>query len=388
MSYIESTNKVLLANETYTSKTIKVDPQYLSLHISVRTDKAGTLKVYQSQYNKNFETYDDEIEVEPGTTYKQVQVKGIYLYVVYANGNEDQTDFQLVSKLSNQNISVGATIQDSLIYGKNSTSGIVTVLRTDNSGNLMVSSTGGDASSANQLLQITEAETTNTTLDVIKAENMAQTIVQEAINEKIDVRVLKCDTDNISGTIDNHNYASSDGSTWHHMASDTNGRIITLSRTHDGSGNDITSTNMTGTETWRGLDVVVKNAVYVQNATGSQLQVRKPSGTTFALYTGAISGSTLGNLDLDGYSSFDLLVYIPGGACSSPGSVYINISDNGTQWYTSSNSVYINSDSNPRYYTVSFPSLNCRYVSVTGNNPYGGSPTSTTDSTIKICAKK
>lgn len=133
---------------------------------------------------------------------------------------------------------------------------------------------------------------------------------------------------------------------------------------------------------------VEMGAVYVQNAIGSQLEVRKPSATTFTLYTGAISGSTLGNLDLDGYSSFDLLVYIPGNACSSAGSLYINISDNGTQWYTSSNSVYINVDSNPRYYTVSFPSLNCRFVSVTGNNPYGGSATATTDSTIKVSAKK
>lgn len=218
MSYIESTNKVLLANETYTSKTIKVDPQYLSLHISIRTDKSGTLKVFQSQYNKNFETYNDEYDVEPGTTYKQVQLKGVYLYIVYVNGNESQTDFQLVSKLSDQNISVGVTIQDSLMYAKNATSGVVTVLKVDNDGKLLVTgsggSGGGDASASNQLTQIQKAETTNEkltavnlSLDYLKTESHIQTLNQEAINQELDSidaelvslnsKIVKCDTDNV-----------------------------------------------------------------------------------------------------------------------------------------------------------------------------------------------
>jgi len=63
---------------------------------------------------------------------------------------------------------------------------------------------GGDASSANQLTQITEAQTTNSKLTtinsnilIVKTDLQASLIVQEAINQKIDTRVVKCDTDNV-----------------------------------------------------------------------------------------------------------------------------------------------------------------------------------------------
>ena len=78
----------------------------------------------------------------------------------------------------------------------------------------------------------------------------------------------------ITGSVQTHNFASSNGTDWHHLASDANGRIITLSRTHDGSGNDITSTAVSGTETYRGLDVVCKGAVSVQNVSSTQLAIK------------------------------------------------------------------------------------------------------------------
>jgi hypothetical protein len=80
-----------------------------------------------------------------------------------------------------------------------------------NNTGLLISGGGGStgsASSANQLLQITEAETTNSKLTTInsnillvKTDLQASLIVQEAINQKIDTRVIKCDTDNISGEV-------------------------------------------------------------------------------------------------------------------------------------------------------------------------------------------
>ena len=80
-------------------------------------------------------------------------------------------------------------------------------LKSEN-GILSVSSSGGgsggDASASNQLLQISEAQTTNnrlntiaSNLNIVKTELQASLIVQEAINQKIDIRVIKCDTDNV-----------------------------------------------------------------------------------------------------------------------------------------------------------------------------------------------
>jgi hypothetical protein len=200
---------------------------------------------------------------------------------------------------------------------------------------------------------------------------------------------------NITNTsIDVHGYASSDGTNWHHLKSDATGHLIVHSETRDGNNNRITSTNMTGTEIWRGLDVAVKNAVSitgavsVQNATETTLQIGKPNAVVSTLYTGAISGSFLGNADMDGYSSFDLLVTIPAGAASVAGQLYICISDNGSDWYFTNFSVTISIDAvNVRRYTTSVTSLNSRYVCVTGANPFG-TPLSTTNSTIKISAKK
>jgi hypothetical protein len=131
------------------------------------------------------------------------------------------------------------------------------------------------------------------------------------------------------------------------------------------------------------------NSVGVQNVSGTNLEVGKPNAVVSTLYTGPISGSFLGNADLDGYSSFDLLVTIPAGAASVGGQLYICVSDNGTDWYFTNFSVTISIDAvNVRRYTTSVPSLNSRYVCVTGSNPFGGTATTTTNSTIKISAKK
>jgi hypothetical protein len=55
-----------------------------------------------------------------------------------------------------------------------------------------------------------------------------------------------------NASLDAHIYGSSDGTTWHHIKTDTNGFINNNSRTHDGTGNNITSTLIGSV---RGLDV-------------------------------------------------------------------------------------------------------------------------------------
>jgi len=57
--------------------------------------------------------------------------------------------------------------------------------------------TGGDASAANQLTQIGLETTMRNDLIIIKNESIVQTNVQEAINDKIDTRITKCNTDSV-----------------------------------------------------------------------------------------------------------------------------------------------------------------------------------------------
>jgi hypothetical protein len=182
----------------------------------------------------------------------------------------------------------------------------------------------------------------------------------------------------LTGPTEAHMYASSNGSTWHHLASDSNGVLNIHSRLQDGEGNDITSTLNNNK---RSLDTVINNTITVNT--------QKDTATIFNIYSGAISGSYLGATDLNGYSSFDLLVNQPANGVSNPGSLYVAISDNNTDWYITTYSVYLNNDVvNNRTYTISFPSLNTRYVCITGTNPYGGSATATLYTNVKISAKK
>ena len=167
MSYLEScsTNKPLDSNEIYISKKVRIDPKFITLQISIRTDKQGTLKIYHSYDGNDYETYGDEVEIE-NTSHRQFSIKGVYLYVEFKNTSEDtQTYFNLVSKLSDQpreeaSYNSGVTYQNSLCYARNPLNGVVE-LRVDSSGNLLVSGSGGGVTS--------DVNVTNTNLDVTEA---------------------------------------------------------------------------------------------------------------------------------------------------------------------------------------------------------------------------
>ena len=76
---------------------------------------------------------------------------------------------------------------------------------------------------------------------------------------------------NITNTsIDTHCYASSNGTAWHHLSSDSNGQLNIHSKTQDGVGTDITST-LVGAK--QSLDVNVANSVAV---TGSFYPATQP----------------------------------------------------------------------------------------------------------------
>ena len=228
-----------------------------------------------------------------------------------------------------------------------------------------------------------------TSLDVLNFP-VKQSVFVENTAEGYDINVNVTNTGSLNtnitnGSIDVNCYGVHDG-TPTLLKTTSVGELVCHSQSRDGSGASITSTEE-GAK--RGLDVNLINSVGVQNVSGTSLQVGKPNAVVSTLYTGAISASFLGNADLDGFSSFDLLVFLPANSVTTGGNISICVSDNGTDWYITTYSVFVSVDTlNDRRYTTTMPSLNSRYVAVTGLNPFGGASVATTNSTIKISAKK
>jgi hypothetical protein len=216
------------------------------------------------------------------------------------------------------------------------------------------------------------------------------------------------DTNITNSSLDVHNYASSNGSDWHHLASDANGRIITLSRTHDGSGNDIASlvTEADGRAlnnimyAYDAADDAIKRVkmgegnyggLYVENAPATNLVVGKGLPVYNSLYTGALNAAdNFGNLTVADYSTCDIMIKIPANACSSSGYLYVSFSEDGTagSWYDTSIGVNINTSTSDKTYWLNVPSFCMSHISVTGRSPWGSGTLATTNSIIRIVTKK
>jgi hypothetical protein len=131
----------------------------------------------------------------------------------------------------------------------------------------------------------------------------------------------------IEGSVQTHNFASSNGTDWHHLHSDANGNIITLSRTHDGAGNDISSTTATGGI--RGLDVnLINSSVAVSNTNANALYGRPRDISNAQVATNAsINGPMrIGSSDADteGYTYISAIMSFT--AVSGSGNVYLEVS--------------------------------------------------------------
>ena len=103
MSYLESnsTHTPLLANQFFIGRAEIVNPIYITIQISFRTDVSGTLEVYHSFDGSSFSTYGDSFNYSVGgNRHKQVAIKGSYIYVKYINGNSNQSYFDLHCKLA------------------------------------------------------------------------------------------------------------------------------------------------------------------------------------------------------------------------------------------------------------------------------------------------
>ena len=199
MSYLEtnSTDAPLLANGVYIGKSTKIDPKYITLQISIKTDKEGLLEVYHSYDGKTFDTYGDSISISEAK-HIQYSIKGSYIYVKYTNGNENQTKFLLHSKLSiqpreNMNVQLnyledsvsipalesaltqveGETYQNVLLYGKNQNNLVEPVKITSNKVNILDDRLNFDASgnlkTVNSSTSTQDVNITNENLNVTEA---------------------------------------------------------------------------------------------------------------------------------------------------------------------------------------------------------------------------
>jgi len=217
---------------------------------------------------------------------------------------------------------------------------------------------------------------------------------------------LKVEVDNT--TLDTHCFASSDGTIFHHLHSDINGNLITLSRTHDGSGHDIASlaTEADG----RALNTVLfgydpaddalkrlkigegpSGGLYVENSPATNLVVGKGLPMYSALYTGALNAAdNFGDLTVADYSTCDVMIKIPANACSASGYLYVSFSEDGStgSWYDTSIGVNINTSASDKTYWLNVPTFNMSHISVTGRSPWGSGTLATTNAIIRICLKK
>ena len=177
----------------------------------------------------------------------------------------------------------------------------------------------------------------------------------------------------ITGNVQTHCFASSNGIEWHHLASDANGRCITLSRTHDGLGNDITST-VNGVK--RGLDVslideVVVTKSYNTNTIANNVSITGPQQIGTAV-------------EIGGFQNIGVQIDIA--SVSSPANIYMEFSIDNNQY------VRFSSDMTTSYYAMSAMAQQIGGIKVS-NSPfryirlYADTGLSATGCTIKVITK-
>jgi hypothetical protein len=113
--------------------------------------------------------------------------------------------------------------------------------------------------------------------------NEASAITATTVGAKVGI-----DSNIINASIDTHCYGSSNGTTWHHLATDANGQLNVHSKTQDGEGTDITS-SLIGSK--QSLDVNVANTTAIP-VSGTFFQATQPvSGTVGITGTVPVSGT-------------------------------------------------------------------------------------------------
>ena len=177
----------------------------------------------------------------------------------------------------------------------------------------------------------------------------------------------------ITGSVQTHCFASSNGTDWHHLASDANGRIITNSRNHDGLGNDITST-LNGAK--RGLDVslideVVVTKSYNTNTIANNVSLTGPQQIGTAV-------------EIGGFQHIGVQIDIA--SVSSPGNIYMEFSIDNNQY------IRFSSDMTTSYYAMSAMAQQIGGIKIANSafryiRLYADTGLSATGCTIKVITK-
>jgi hypothetical protein len=132
------------------------------------------------------------------------------------------------------------------------------------------------------------------------------------------------DTNVTNTSIDVHGYASSDGTTWHHLKSDQTGHLIVHAEVRDGNNNRITSTE-DGTQ--RGLDVCLINSatpIIIRPRDVLNVQVANNASVTGPMRIGNANADTQGYTYISAIMSFT--------SVTNGGSVFLEVSHDENLW--------------------------------------------------------
>jgi hypothetical protein len=318
MAYLEnnSTETLLLANQEFLGATVQIPADFIAAQVSFNTaGSGGTLEFLHSYNGINFQTYGDSFELGVGEHSKQVSLKAQFFRVKYINGDANQTNFHLHTRIGKGGafddmnvITSGGDGGPSIIQGANldggagidisadtkiqSTETINRLythsslyaeytdefeqksdlpLNCDVNGLLNVNVVGGDsfdgvikgisktapfpAVSISADASNIEGIITNklyTRSSLYGINETGEGENQLGVNGFGEASVLVKNT-----FLDTHCYGSSDGTVFHHLKTTAQGNLITESKTHDGNNLPIASTDYSGA---RALNVSVANS--------------------------------------------------------------------------------------------------------------------------------
>jgi hypothetical protein len=117
--------------------------------------------------------------------------------------------------------------------------------------------------------KVTICDTGNVTLS-----NQISGFATESTLSSLNGKVIQCDTGNtniINSSLDTHLFGLHNA-TWTAVSVASNGHFMVNSSTQDGDGNDITSTAVTGTETYRALDVKCRGTTTISGEVTASLE--------------------------------------------------------------------------------------------------------------------
>jgi hypothetical protein len=151
------------------------------------------------------------------------------------------------------------------------------------------------------------------------------------------------DTNITNTSLDVHAYASSNGSTWHHLKSDATGHLIVHAEARDGNNNRITSTE-DGTR--RGLDVAVIGTATISGSVTASANQYGSYGNLANNVASLLSGGVTSGLNVSAWSYFVGAYEDSNGA--TVGTISLEYSFDNITYYTLFNTQISPSGSSPR----------------------------------------